>query len=234
MRGMQKIGKGWLVGTLLVAGGMCHAEVEYKLKRYDVILDRSPFGSEPNPVAAVSAPDPAVQQKVKELEKTYRLSFLLENDAGEIRAGFQRQNTSAKSTSNEPTSSIIMVGESFMGMKLKSIDMETSEATLEHNGKPIIFRLTKAPEKVSPSKSPAKSRRFGSRSQRPPPSPKPNPLPEPKLSPEEQELRRVEIRQNLQDYQMEVIRKGMPPLPVPLTKEMDDQLVEEGVLPPSL
>ena len=32
---------------------------------------------------------------------------------------------------------------------------------------------------------------------------------------------------------MEVIRKGMPPLPIPLTKEMDDQLVAEGILPPS-
>ena len=56
--------------------------------------------------------------------------------------------------------------------------------------------------------------------------------PEPKLSPEEQRLRREEIRANLQDYQMEVIRSGMPPLPIPLTQEMDDQLVSEGVLPP--
>ncbi len=57
--------------------------------------------------------------------------------------------------------------------------------------------------------------------------------PEPKLSPEEQKPRREEIRRNLQDYQMEVVRKGMPPLPVPLTPEMDDQLVAEGILPPT-
>ena len=31
---------------------------------------------------------------------------------------------------------------------------------------------------------------------------------------------------------MELIRNGMPPLPVPLTTEMDDQLVSEGILPP--
>ena len=31
---------------------------------------------------------------------------------------------------------------------------------------------------------------------------------------------------------MDVIRAGLPALPVPLTKEMDDQLVAEGVLPP--
>lgn len=28
------------------------------------------------------------------------------------------------------------------------------------------------------------------------------------------------------------LREGMPPLPVPLTQEMDDQLVKEGILPP--
>lgn len=36
----------------------------------------------------------------------------------------------------------------------------------------------------------------------------------------------------LERFQQEVIRKGMPALPIPLTKEMDDQLVREGILPP--
>ena len=31
---------------------------------------------------------------------------------------------------------------------------------------------------------------------------------------------------------MDVIRAGLPPLPVPLTKQMDEQLVAEGILPP--
>jgi len=47
-----------------------------------------------------------------------------------------------------------------------------------------------------------------------------------KISPEE-------LEQQLKEYQMEIIRSGeAPPLPIPLTKEMDDQLVQEGVLPP--
>lgn len=37
---------------------------------------------------------------------------------------------------------------------------------------------------------------------------------------------------DLEKYQQEVIRKGMPALPIPLTKEMDEQLVREGILPP--
>jgi len=41
-----------------------------------------------------------------------------------------------------------------------------------------------------------------------------------------------ELEKHLRDYQMDVIRKGLTPLPIPLTQEMDDQLVKEGVLPP--
>ena len=36
----------------------------------------------------------------------------------------------------------------------------------------------------------------------------------------------------MQEFQMDLIRKGKPPLPTPLTIEMDSKLVEEGVLPP--
>ena len=51
---------------------------------------------------------------------------------------------------------------------------------------------------------------------------------EPVVSPEEKE-------KQLKEYQMDLIRAGGekgPALPLPLTKEMDDQLVAEGVLPP--
>ncbi|WP_136083290.1 hypothetical protein [Pontiella desulfatans] len=50
---------------------------------------------------------------------------------------------------------------------------------------------------------------------------------------EELNAEREEVRANLRQYQMEVIRAGMPPLAIPLTQEMDDQLVAEGVLPPA-
>ena len=41
-----------------------------------------------------------------------------------------------------------------------------------------------------------------------------------------------ELERHLQDYQMEVIRQGLPPLPVQLTPDRDAQLVAEGLLPP--
>ena len=40
------------------------------------------------------------------------------------------------------------------------------------------------------------------------------------------------LQKHLQEYQMELIRTGQPPLPIALTPEMDAQLVKEGVLPP--
>jgi hypothetical protein len=45
------------------------------------------------------------------------------------------------------------------------------------------------------------------------------------------ELTDEEIGRLLQEYQKELIRKGMTPLPIPLTPETDRQLVEEGYLP---
>ncbi len=213
------------VGLALAIVAVCHAETEYKPERYDVILDRSPFGSDP--LSTVTAPDATAQDRAAAaaLEKTCRLSFLLESEAGEVRAGFQN----LKPQKGEPVSSVIRINESFMGMKLKSIDLVNSEAMLEYNGKPITFQLTKAAEKAQPvaKKAPTPSRRFGGGFRKQTPAPPPAP----KLSPEEQKIRREEIRKNLQDYQMHVIREGMPPLPVPLTQEMDDQLVSEGVLP---
>ena len=45
------------------------------------------------------------------------------------------------------------------------------------------------------------------------------------------ELTDEEIVRLLQEYQKELIRKGLTPLPIPLTPETDRQLVEEGFLP---
>ena len=41
-----------------------------------------------------------------------------------------------------------------------------------------------------------------------------------------------QLEKQLQQYQMDLIRQGKPPMPIPLTPEMDKKLVEEGVLPP--
>jgi hypothetical protein len=227
----SRIAKVWLAGVGLVIVGTCVAATEYKQERYNVILDRSPFGSDPlqGAIPDNSAEDRAAAAAAAAAAKSFRLSFLLEGEDGEIRAGFEH----LKPKKGEAKSSIIMVGESFMGMKLMDVDFFNSSATLDQNGKQIRFELSKGPAVAKAPSKPASQpqRRFGGGFRRTPPK-QPEKPKAPELTPEEQKLRREEIRANLQNYQMEVIRSGMPPLPIPLTPEMDDQLVAEGVLPP--
>jgi len=46
-------------------------------------------------------------------------------------------------------------------------------------------------------------------------------------------LQGTEMEHQLQEYQLQAIREGREPLPIPLTPEVDEQLVHEGVLPPA-
>ena len=46
------------------------------------------------------------------------------------------------------------------------------------------------------------------------------------------QLSEDEIERQLREYQMRLIREGRTPLPIPITEEMDAQLVAEGILPP--
>ena len=217
---------------LAIACAVSASAVEYDRSRYDVILDRAPFGedtTDAQETAAQSAKDAAeAAAAAKKLEKELRLCYLLKAESGEIRAGFQ--NLQPKP--GDPVSVMLMVGESFRGMKLLQVDLENSLATLDANGKQVTFELKAGAAAAKKPETPATpQRRFGSGFRRQPQQPaKPK---EPELTPEEQAAKREEVRENLRQYQMEVIRAGMPPLPIPLTPEMDDQLVQEGVFPPA-
>jgi hypothetical protein len=162
-------------------------------------------------------------------EKELRLCFIFETNQGEIRAGFQ--NKTAKP--GDPKSIMLGVGESFRGMKLLAVNLEESSATLDRDGVRVNFSLAKVPMPVTKNTTVATPRRFNSGFRSPEKPSEPKPSAEPQLSPEQQAQRRAEIQENLRQYQMEVLRTGMPPLPIPLTKEMDDQLVSEGILPPA-
>jgi hypothetical protein len=205
----------------------------YRRARYDVIVDRSPFGEDP----LVDEEQRKVAAAAQALEKDYRLCFLLESESGEVRAGFQNK----KAKTGEPKSVILMVGESHGAMKLLDIDLENASARLQYQGREVTFELSKAPV---PAPTPAKpsaptkdtsstQRRFGGGFRRTtPPETEVESTPEPQVSAEEAEQRREEVRAALQEYQMEVLRKGQPPLPVQLSPDQDDQLVSEGVLEP--
>ncbi len=49
---------------------------------------------------------------------------------------------------------------------------------------------------------------------------------------EDDVIREAEIQAHLQNYQKELIRQGLPPLPIPLTAKTDAELVKEGTLAP--
>ena len=215
------------------AAELLFAEQSYDSARYALILEREPFGHEEIILDEQSTPAQeaaAARAEVKAAERELRLCFIFETNQGDIRAGFQ--NKLAKP--GDPKSVMLGVGESFKGMRLVAVDLDASTATLDRSGIRVTFSLTQAAEAAPPKKAVAANpapRRFGAgfRAQTPPEE-----QPQaPKLSAEEQAIRREEIQENLRQYQMEVIRAGMPPLPIPLTQEMDDQLVAEGVLPPN-
>lgn len=50
---------------------------------------------------------------------------------------------------------------------------------------------------------------------------------------ESRNLSEEEVEKRLREYQMKLIREGKTPLPIPITEEMDAQLVKEGILPPA-
>ena len=216
-----------VVGAMVVLASVAMAEPEYKPERYDLILDRSPFGADPlfGGAADSAKQAAAAHAAAASAAKEIRLCFLFETEEGEIRAGFENMKARPGDPSN-PKNIILMVGESFKGMELVEIDLESSQAILLRSGNRVLFELSKAPTAAKPA--PARTRpqrRFGGGFRRSAPQP-PAKSPEPQLS-------LAEVRENLQQYQLEVIRSGMPPLPIPLTQEMDDQLVAEGVLPPA-
>jgi hypothetical protein len=132
------------------------------------------------------------------------------------------------------------VGESANGITLVRADLELEEALLQKGSQTVLLKLSAQVRKKPPAgpaamrpapgqatRGPATSATAGRPSARRRvtvrKAPSPPPLP----------IRGRELRQHLREYNLESIRKGLPPLPIELTPAEDDQLVLEGVLPPT-
>lgn len=192
--------------------------------RYQVILDRKPFGDPPPPPAAPRPTPPPVSPH-QSFARTIRLTALLETEEGELRVGF------VNSQNND--SFFLHVGESHDGIELVSASYAEEEAVLRRGSEMAVVSFNTGnieaitqqqhSERVRARQTSYEERRrarqeAAEQRRREPP-------PEPVFTGEA-------LQQHLQEYQMEVIRQGLPPLPIPLTPEMDDQLVREGLLPP--
>ena len=187
--------------------------------RYQVILDRKPFGVAPPPevVAPVFNPE-------QSFAKTLRMCALLEDDNG-IRIGLIDQSNNKNF--------FLSVGQTEEGIELVSASYEDEEAVIRKGAEMAVIKLQSgeiqalspaeqqarlnAPTGRRPSYAERRAMRQQQQQQQPPPTPK---------------YTGEELEKHLNEYQMEVIRQGLPPLPIPLTPEMDQQLVNEGVLPP--
>jgi hypothetical protein len=201
-----------LIGTTVMAAT--------DFSHYELILERKPFGEPP---AGPVDPRPPVAE-TDSFARAIRLSALYEI-AGEIRVGLIDEQSKENF--------FLGIGETHNGIELVSASFEEEEAVLRRGAEMAVINLQEGrpqtvpaadqPRRVSDAQRSYIDRRrarqeAAERRQAPPPT-------EPRLTGEA-------LQAHLQEYQMEVIRQGLPPLPIPLTPEMDQRLVEEGVLPP--
>jgi len=207
-------------------GGMDKDDVS----RYMAIVSRQPFGASDNRAESNDSNTSAAKQDSP--FKDWRLCFIAENENGEVTAGIVNGRSKA--------SHYLKVGESIDGIELISADYKTETAVLRSGDDQQVLHMTDSGNTSSarPVSNDRSSRQDSFRQ-----SSDDQGSYIRRIRPRERRLPTREnsdtndnvlLEKHLQEYQMEVIRaKGElgPPLPIQLTKEMDDQLVAEGVLP---
>ena len=233
-----------LVGMAAILwAGRGYAVVSASLEdsAYAVILERQPFGdldaqaAEGTATPPPAPPGPSFVQNIQ-------MCAITESQAG-VRVGFV--DTKAK----PPRSYFLYIGEAQDGIQLLEADYHAEKALLRKGNEQEwiqmdgIAAVSTAPESAKSGKAPART--MVSRTSSSSPSrPTPQSYAE-RLRQRREALRKrqeasqqankamtaEEVRKQLQEYQMDLIRKGKTPLPIPLTPEMDAKLVKEGVLP---
>lgn len=201
--------------VLSFIGALYCVAADSSFEPYKIILDKNPFGEAP--LESESTPLPATQSFAQNL----RLSMLYEGPGGDIRAGL------IDSQNNK--SYILAIGESEDELELIEADLKTSEAMIRKGAQLALFRLKEAPSWVLQEHQPKKKNSYA--------TPRKELISAPKEKndgeePEQQIATGNALKKHLEAIQMDAIRTGKEPLPIPLTPEMDAQLVAEGVLAP--
>ncbi len=208
-------------------------------ERYAVILQRKPFGAVlAAPPSGSRAPEPETPQTDPEnpprgaFVETLRMCAMTETDFG-LRVGI------VDIKSKPEVSYFLYEGESENGVELVRADFANERALLKKDGEEYYLNMnagaapparvitpiseqnvvgSTAPRRVSYAERLRRRREAEAERLK-------------KLE-EKPQISGEQLEQHLQKIQMDAIRQGMPALPIPLTREMDDQLVAEGVLPP--
>jgi hypothetical protein len=217
----------WSVGILSLAGAAllaAGASAAKPFADYQVILERKPFGTPPDRAPEPERVIPASESFAAQMQ----LSGIYELDDGNLRV--------AVTDRKDNSYFALMVGEkSEQGIELVDADYEKEEAVLKKGDEVVVLKMSgsastqvlSSTERQDRMKQ-AEERRLSyaeRRRQRMLERQKPVEIPKPMYTGEE-------LERHLQDYQMKVIREGLPPLPVQLTPDRDAQLVAEGFLPP--
>jgi hypothetical protein len=236
--------------TVFAVGILCQAAfaaAKVDFSRYEVILARKPFGEPP----AEAAPAPAATAATSFI-KDIRMSLLTEHPEFGIRVGFV--DLAAKKNY------FLSVGDTEDGIQVVDADYEKEAAKLQKGADAFWINMTGQvnPGSGGPVEIPSAAAGAPAGSVVASAMPKPT-VPLERMSYAERVRLRREAFENrqkqraesaaiaatnvpaaekaaaLRELQMNLIRAGGakgPALPMPLTKEMDDQLVAEGVLPP--
>lgn len=215
--------KGFYLALLAAFSGLvsgADADVP-SFDRYKVIIERKPFGDPPPPPAMEKPPEPRADSFAKSL----RLSMIVETDDGDMRIGFVDNRTSRSYS--------LVAGEAEDGIEMISASFEEEEAIIRSGDEMALLKLSSGSfEEIAPSDQAA---RVEQARNRPSYAERRRARIEQQKEEEkipEQKYTGDELTKHLYEYQMEVIRQGLPPLPIPLTQEQDDQLVNEGYLEP--
>lgn len=194
---------------------------------YQVILNRKPFGAPPERMPEPERVIPPGESFAAQM----MLSGIYELDDGNLRV--------AVTDRKDNSYFALMVGETDDSRQIELVDAdyEKAEAVLKKGDQMVVLKMygdsAGGPQVLSTTETQdrikqAEERRMSyaeRRRMRQLERQKPLEIPKPTLTGKE-------LEEHLQNYQMKVIREGMPPLPVQLTPDRDAQLVAEGYLPP--
>lgn len=202
---------------ILLGLSVCASASPEDFARYQVIIDKRPFGEEPP-----EAPGPVQISLNESFAKNLRLSMLFEGPEGDVRAGI------IDSSLNK--SYILKIGEIENNIELVEANISDSEALLRKGNEMALFKLEAGkPEMLSKKQQASRSSSYADRRKA---LLKKVAQQKKAEQPKEPQLTGEALRKHLEQVQMNAIREGLPPLPMALTPEMDAQLVSEGVLDP--
>lgn len=231
--------------VMVTAAAAAGSRAAVDFSRYAPILERRPFSSPvaPEPVAppplavTVEAPPAFVQH--------LRMVAITESPAG-VRVGF------VNIRANPPKTYFLYVGDSSDdGILMVEADYDHERALLRKDGEQYWLSMgeaSSAPESA-PVAKPARPGMPGMQRTQTASRPLPEQSDEARAmsyaerrqqrieemrrrAEESRNLSEEEVEKRLREYQMKLIREGKTPLPIPITEEMDAQLVREGILPP--